>query len=212
MLWSLIKILFFVAVVAGIAYGALWLMEAQGGVQIVVAQTEFTLGPLESAIALLMMLVALWLILKLVSLLVATLRFINGDDTALSRYFDRSRERKGLKELTDALNALAAGDGKTAMLEAKKAGKHLNRPELTNLITAQAAEATGDHKTAEELYRRLVEDDRTRFVGVRGLMKQKLAEGDTETALELAKRAFALKPKHEETQDVLLKLQAGAHD
>jgi HemY protein len=212
MLWSLIKILFFVAVVAGIAYGALWLMEAQGGVQIVVAQTEYTLGPLESAIALLVLLVALWLILKLVSLLVATLRFINGDDTALSRYFDRNRERKGLKELTDSLNALAAGDGRTAMVEARKAGKHLNRPELTNLITAQAAEATGDHKTAEEVYRRLVEDDRTRFVGVRGLMKQKLAEGDTETALELAKRAFALRPKHQETQDVLLKLQAGAHD
>ncbi len=212
MLWSLIKILFFVAVVAGLAYGALWLMEAQGGVQIVVAQTEYTLGPLESAIALLVLLVALWLILKLVSLLVATLRFINGDDTALSRYFDRNRERKGLKELTASLNALAAGDGRTAMVEAKKAGKHLNRPELTNLIAAQAAEAAGDHKTAEEVYRRLVEDERTRFVGVRGLMKQKLAEGDTETALELAKRAFALRPKHEETQDVLLKLQAGAHD
>lgn len=212
MLWSLIKILFFVAIVAGIAYGALWLMEAQGGVQIVVAQTEFTLGPLESAIALLVLLVALWLILKLVSLLVATLRFINGDDTALSRYFDRNRERKGLTELTASLNALAAGDGKTAMVEARKAGKHLNRPELTNLITAQAAEASGDTRVAEQVYRKLVEDERTRFAGVRGLMKQKLAEGDTETALELAKRAFALKPKHEETQDVLLKLQAGAHD
>ena len=212
MLWSLIKILFFVAIVSGLAYGALWLMEAEGGVQIVVAQTEFTLGPLESAIALLVLLVALWLILKLVSLLVATLRFINGDDTALSRYFDRNRERKGLKELTESLNALAAGDGKTAMVEAKKAGKHLNRPELTNLITAQAAEASGDSKTAEQVYRKLVEHERTCFAGVRGLMKQKLAEGDTETALELAKRAFALKPKHEETQDVLLKLQAGAHD
>ncbi|RBI84574.1 heme biosynthesis protein HemY [Rhodosalinus halophilus] len=212
MLWSLLKILFFVAAVAAIAYGALWLMEAEGGVQIIVAQTEFTLGPLESAIALVVLLVALWLVLKLLSLLIATLRFINGDETALSRYFDRNRERKGLKELTESLNALAAGDGKTAMVEARKAGKHLNRPELTNLITAQAAEASGDHKTAEQVYRKLVEDDRTRFVGVRGLMKQKLAEGDTETALQLAQRAFALKPKHEETQDLLLKLQAGAHD
>lgn len=212
MLWSLLKILFFVAIVAAAAYGGLWLMEAEGGVRIVVAQTEFTLGALESAIALLVLLVALWLILKLASLLVATLRFINGDETALSRHFDRNRSRKGLKELTAALNALAAGEGRAAMVEARKAAKHLDRPELANLITAQAAEAAGDDRTAQEIYRKLVEDDRTRFVGVRGLMKQKLAAGDTDTALQLAKRAFALKPRHEETQDLLLRLQAGAHD
>ena len=212
MLWSLLKILFFVAIVAAAAYGGLWLMEAEGGVRIVVAQTEFTLGALESAIALLVLLVALWVILKLASLLVATLRFINGDETALSRYFDRNRSRKGLKELTAALNALAAGEGREAMVEARKAAKHLDRPELANLITAQAAEAAGDDRTAQEIYRKLVEDDRTRFVGVRGLMKQKLAAGDTDTALQLAQRAFALKPRHAETQDLLLRLQAGAHD
>jgi HemY protein len=49
-------------------------------------------------------------------------------------------------------------------------------------------------------------------VGVRGIMKQKLADGDTETALQLAERAFALKPKHEETGDVLLQLQAAKED
>lgn len=43
-------------------------------------------------------------------------------------------------------------------------------------------------------------------------MKQKLADGDTETALKLAEKAFALKPKHEETGDTLLKLQAEKHD
>ena len=43
-------------------------------------------------------------------------------------------------------------------------------------------------------------------------MKQRLSEGDTDTALKLAEKAFALKPKHVETQDVLLKLQAGQED
>ena len=43
-------------------------------------------------------------------------------------------------------------------------------------------------------------------------MKQKLADGDTETALKLAEKAFALKPRHAETQDVLLKLQAQKGD
>ena len=71
---------------------------------------------------------------------------------------------------------------------------------------------TGDTKKATEVYKRLLGDDRTRFVGVRGMMKQKLAEGDTDTAMKLAEKAFALKPKHEEVQDILLRLQAEGGD
>jgi len=98
------------------------------------------------------------------------------------------------------------------MAKAVKADKYLQKPALTNLLIAQAAEMTGDTKKAEETYRKLVEDEKTRFVGVRGIMMQKLASGDTETALKLAEKAFALKPKHEETGDVLLRLQAEKQD
>ena len=212
MLWSLIKIIVFVAVVAAAAWGAGYLLESQGGVQITVMGTEYSFGPLQSVIGLVALVVGLWILLKLVSLVFATLKFINGDETALSRYFDRSRERKGFEALSEGLMALASGEGRVAMAKAAKADKYLNKPELTNLLTAQAAELAGDRRKAEETYRKLVEDDRTRFVGVRGIMKQKLADGDTETALKLAEKAFALKPKHEETGDVLLKLQAEKED
>lgn len=141
-------------------------------------------------------------------MLIATLKFINGDETAISRYFDRNRERKGFQALSEGLMALASGEGRLAMAKATKAEKYLHNPELTDLITAQAAEMTGDRKKAEEVYKRLVQNETTRFVGVRGLMKQKLDSGDTDTALKLAERAFAIKPKHEEVQDTLLRLQA----
>jgi HemY protein len=108
--------------------------------------------------------------------------------------------------------ALASGEGHLALAKASRAERYLDRPDLTNLLTAQAAELAGDRKKAEETYKKLLQDDRTRFVGVRGIMKQRLADGDTETALQLAKKAFELKPKHEETQDVLLRLQAESHD
>ena len=212
MLWSLIKILLFVAIIAGLTLGAGYLLESQGGVQITVAGTEFTLGPLQSVIAAVTLVVAVWVFLKLLSFLVAVLRFLNGDETAVSRYFDRNRERKGFQALTEGLMALASGEGRLAMAKAAKAEKYLQKPELTNLLTAQAAEMSGDTKKASETYKQLVANEATRFVGVRGIMKQKLAEGDTETARKLAERAFALKPKHEETQDVLLKLQAQAQD
>ena len=212
LLWSLIKILLFVVLVGALTLGAEYLMEADGGVQLTVAGTEYTLGPLQSVIAALVLIVAVWLLLKLLSLLVAVWRFLNGDETAISRYFDRSRERKGFQALSEGMMALASGEGRLAMAKAAKAEKYLRRPELTDLLTAQAAELSGDTKKATETYKKLIANDTTRFVGVRGIMKQKLAEGDSETARKLAEKAFALKPKHEETQDILLKLQAQAHD
>ena len=41
----------------------------------------------------------------------------------------------------------------------------------------------------------MLRDDRTRSVGVQGLMRQKLDEGDTDTAMALAKKAFALQAR-----------------
>lgn len=212
MLWSLVKIVVFVAVIAVVTLGAGFLLESEGGVQVTVAGTEYTLGPLQSVIAVAVLVVAIWLVLKVFTLLLATLRFINGDETAISRYFDKNRERKGFQALSEGLIALASGDGREAMAKADKADRYLNQPQLTGLLTAQAAEMAGDRVKAEKVYKQLLSDDATRFVGVRGILKQKLADGDTDTALELAKRAFALKPKHSETQDVLLRLQAKTED
>jgi HemY protein len=212
MLWSLLKILVFVVLIAALAFGAGLLMETAGGVQITVAGTEFTLSALQSVMALVALLVVLWVALKLASLLVAVLKFLNGDETALSRFFDRGRERKGYQALSDGLMALASGEGRLAMAKAARAEKYLEKPELTDLLTAQAAEMVGDTRKAAETYKRLVSNQNTRFVGVRGLMKQKLSEGDTDTARKLAEKALSLRPKHEEVQDTLLKLQAQAQD
>ncbi len=212
MLWSLLKILLFVVVVIALTFGAGALMETGSSVRLAIGTTEFTLSPIAAVVAALVLLALIWVTFKLVGLAVATLKFLNGDETAISRYFLRNRERRGFEAMADGLMALASGEGKLALVKAQRAEKFLNRPDLTNLISAQAAEMAGDHAKAEEVYKRLLQDDRTRFVGVRGIMKQKLASGDTVTALRLAEKAFALKPKHEDTQDVLLRLQVEDDD
>ena len=212
MLWSMIKIILFVTLVAAAALGADWLLEVEAGLQLTVAGLEFNLGALQSVIAAVLIVAAIWLIFKLLGLLIAVLKFINGDETAISRYFDRNRERRGFQALSEGMMALASGDGREAMAKAARAEKYLSKPELTNLLLAQGAEIAGDSKKAEEVYKRLLTDEKTRFVGVRGIMKQKLRAGDHDTALKLAEKAFELKPKHEDTQDVLLRLQAEKED
>ena len=212
MLWSITKFAIFLSICVAIAFGAWQLLEMDGGVIVQFAGIEISLSPLKAVLALILLVVSIWLGLKLLSLLVAVLKFINGDDTAISRYFDRSRERKGFQALSEGMMALASGEGRVALAKASKAEKYLRKPELTNLLTAQAAEMCGDRKTAEEVYKRLLQQDSTRFVGVRGLMKQKLEDGDADTARKLAEKALAIKPRHVETQDVLLRLQAEAED
>jgi len=212
MLWSLIKILAFILVVTGLTYGGTQLLNVEGGATISIGGAEATLSVLQLVFAFLAFVVLVWIGLALAKLLIASFRFLNGDETAISRYFDRNRERKGYEALSEGMMALASGEGHLAMAKASRAERYLGKPQLTNLLTAQAAELAGDKRKADATYRKLLEDDATRFVGVRGLLKQKLDDGETDTAIKLAEKAFALKPKHNETQDVLLKLQAETED
>ncbi|PQO24369.1 heme biosynthesis protein HemY [Rhodobacteraceae bacterium WD3A24] len=212
MIWSLLKILLFVAAVAGLTLAAAQLLDTGGAIRVTVGDIELLLGPFQAVVLVLVLLLALWLVLKIAGFAVAVLRFVNGDETAISRFFSRNRERRGFEALAEAMIALAGGEGARAATKAAKADKLLGRPDLTNLITAQAAELEGDRPRAEEYYKRLLPEERTRFVGVRGLMRQKLDAGDTETALKLAEKAFALRPGHGETQETLLRLQADTGD
>ena len=212
MLWSLAKVVMFVLAIAALAFGASFLSETGAAMRIMVAGWEFTIGPLHAVVLGLFFFVLVWLTLKIVGFLAATFRFLNGDETAISRYFDRNRERKGYKALSEGMMALASGEARLALARAQTAERLLGRPELTTLLVAQAAEASGDRGRATEAYKTLLQDEATRFVGVRGLLQQKLADGDRELALKLAEKAFELRPRHAETQDVLLRLQSDAGD
>ena len=212
MFTTLLKIAVFVLVIVGLTWGALWITSLDGGAVVSFAGSEISLSALQLVAAVLALMALGWLAMKILKLLVATYHFLNGDETAISRHFDRNRTRKGHDALAEGYFALAAGEGHLAMQKAKRAEKYLNRPDLTTLMKAQAAEMTGDTRTSEESYRALLSKDETRFVGVRGLMQQKLEEGDRDTALGLARKAFELKPMHKGTQDTLLRLQAEKED
>lgn len=212
MLWSLGKILTFVVLVAALAFGAGLLNDTELGFRLAVGGLELTLGPLQAVVFAVVLIAVLWVVFKVAGFVIALVRFLLGEETAISRYFDRNHERKGYQALADGMMALASGEGRVAMSKAAKAEKHLRQPELTNLVTAQAAEMAGDRAKAEDVYKRLVRDDRTRFIGVRGLLKQQLDKGETDVALKLAEKAFGIKPRHVETQDTLLSLQAQTED
>jgi HemY protein len=212
MIWSILKIAVFLAIAAALAFGASRLIETPGQVLIAFGGREFELTPIGFLIALLVAVVAALIVLRIVGFLAALLRFLLGDETAITRYFGRNRERRGLDALSGSMVALASGEATLASRKAAKAEKLLQRPELTRIVSARAAEMNGDTAKAFDIYKSMLESDRTRFIGVEGLMRQKLEAGDTDTALALAKKAFALKPDNAPVMRQLFDLQSKTED
>lgn len=214
MLNSILKFTIFIAIVAALALGVNFLLsspEADGAV-VTFRGAEYRFTPIAFVFTLLLLFAALYVAFKVLGLVLALIRFIAGDETAVTRYFDRSRERRGLDALGQALAAIQSGDTKKARMKAQKAEKLMRRPALTRLVSAQAAEMSGDIAKAKSCYRDLADDSDTAFVGVSGLLRIAQAEGDTESALILARTAAALRSDHAETLDALYRLQSKTYD
>ena len=186
MIKSIINIIIFISIVSVFSFAVTQFAKTNDEFQIILSNIEITFSPIAVIIAAVVGLIVIWLVFKICNFLIATYRFLNGDETAISRYFDRSREKKGFQALSDGMIALALGENRTATIKAYRANKLLGKPEVTNLLSAQAAEQSGDRKEALRFYKALINQEKTKFVGILGIMKQKLEDGDKESALELA--------------------------
>jgi HemY protein len=98
------------------------------------------------------------------------------------------------------------------MKKEKRAEALLNRPDLTRILAAQAAEMRGDRTNTYEAYKAMLPHDRTRPVALQGLTRLKIEEGDTDTAKALAKKALALRPDNERALQTLFDLQSKQED
>ncbi|MEM6413698.1 MAG: heme biosynthesis HemY N-terminal domain-containing protein [Pseudomonadota bacterium] len=106
----------------------------------------------------------------------------------------RNRRERGMAALTRGLESVAAGDGSGAMHHARIARRNLGEGAMTRLLTAQAAQLSGDDETAGKSFSAMLEAPETEFLGLRGLYAKALREEDAETARGYAERAFSLRP------------------
>ena len=213
MIWLLIRVAIFIAILIAAAFGVSTLLDTPGEISITWDGRQYVFEqPIEFVAVLLAGFAALWLAFWLLGLGIAVIRFVTGDETAVDRFFNASRERRGVRALTQGLIALGEGDGRTAMEKTEKAARLLDQPELTNILGAQAAAKAGDKARETEYLKALARDDRTKAIGVKGLLGQAMEDGDEERSKLLAERAFALRPKDGEVMDALFDLQTGAGD
>jgi HemY protein len=144
------------------------------------------------------------------ALLLLLLRVILRGPGNWARSRRERRRRAGYRALTQGMVAVAAGDAEEAQKLARKADTLLAEPPLTLLLSAQAAQLNGDETAATRYFNAMLQRPETEFLGLRGLFMQALRGGDETTALRLAERAKALRPKTPWVLSHLLELQARA--
>ena len=106
------------------------------------------------------------------------------------KFSQRRRKEKGFDALENALIAAAAGEGEVAVRQAARADALLDRPALSRLLAARAAEAAGNLPGAEAHYEAMLEDPKSRLVAQRGLAQIAQSRGAHADAAKYAKLAF----------------------
>jgi HemY protein len=166
---------------------ALWLAEVGGSVEIRVGDAWIGVS---FPIALLILFLAFLVLHGILSLI-----------GALRRWPARIRARRAARRradgdaaMTRAMVALAAGTAEVARLEVRKARATLGDTPQTLLLAAEAERLSGREDAAEEAFRALAAREDSRFLGLRGLLRQAMARGDWDAALALAREAEAAQP------------------
>lgn len=194
------RALFYFVQVAILVALAVWLSDHPGKVEI-----NWLGYRIETYFGILVLLVGV--LLLVITAVYRTWRTVLGAPGEYLAYRRTRRREEGYRSLALGLAAAAAGDRDEAKTLARRADALLQDPDLTRLLSAQAASLNGDEAAALRYFNALSENDETAFVGLTGLIRQAIQVGDTPRVLELAERAHRIRPDSAFVVETLFDLQ-----
>ncbi|MDF3074311.1 MAG: heme biosynthesis protein HemY [Alphaproteobacteria bacterium] len=199
----MIRLISGIVVFALIVTAAAWLADRPGDVAIewLGYRIDTTVGVLGAAVLILG---------ASITLLYMLWRGLIGAPGAWFGSRSESRKRRGYRALSLGMVAVAAGDADEAQRQARRAESMLDDPPLTMLLSAQAAQLTGDKDAARRYFTAMLENPETAFLGVRGLLMQATRENNAPEALRLAEQAHRMKPTTPWVVQSLFDMQARA--
>jgi HemY protein len=176
------RVLFFFIVLLILALGDAWLVDQPGQIMLTWRgyriETSFLVG-LGILLAVVAALVMIWNILRYPFRLPPTISVAN-----------RARRReKGYAALSRGIIAVGMGDARLASKAAAEVQRLLPDEPLALLLTAEAAQLTGDHRAVEAAFKEMTRRDHTRLLGLRGLHAHAHRRGDLELAHHFASTA-----------------------
>jgi HemY protein len=199
----MIRLIVFLIAAVALSWLATWLVDNPGQVSLTWQGTH-----IETSFVVLLLAVAVIGILLII--LYEILRVVRQAPARWGRSFRRSRVDKGYAALSQGLVAAAAGDAPAAKLLNRRAEKLLRQAPATLLLSAQTAQLEGDEGTARLKFQEMLNHKDTEILGLRGLLAQAIKDGDHETALTLARRAYQRRPHTPWVLSTLFDLQTQA--
>lgn len=184
----MIRTVFFIVLAALVVFGALQLAAIPG-------EVAFNWLGWRVVVPAPVLIILLLLFAAVSALLYRFWRSIRSAPRALMEAHRRARRERGYRALTQGMVAVAAGDGREAARQARRADVLLNEPPLTMLLSAQTAQLNGDEDAAKKYFTAMLDREETAFLGLRGLIMQASRTGDRAEAIALAARAHRLRPK-----------------
>jgi HemY protein len=199
----MIRLIVFLAIATLLSLLAAWAADHPGRVALTWRGTQ-----VETSVAVLLIGVALLGVL--LTVLFEVLRLVRGAPRRFAGYRRRRRAERGHQALAQGLVAAAAGDATAAKAHTRRADRLLRHAPSTLLLSAQTAQLEGDERGARMTFEEMLRHPETEFLGLRGLLAQAIKDGDDDTALGLARRAYQRRPNTPWVLATLFDLQTRA--
>jgi HemY protein len=184
----MIRLILFLVLLVAIGLGFTWLADRPGEVAITWQGNTYILDLLTMAVAVLALIVA-------VMVSWAIIRTVLDSPFIMQRFFRRRSKEQGYKALSSGFIAAGSGDAETARRMSVRADRMLDDEPLTRLLKAQTALLEDKHDEAKTQFEDMLDDEKTRLLGLRGLYLEAAQEEDGLAARQYAEKASSLEPR-----------------
>ena len=201
----MIRVATFLVIVGLIALGVTWIADRPGDVAVT------WLGwHIETSI---MVLLAAVLVLVAACIFIwSLLRGLMRSPGHISSAFRGRRAQRGQRAIANGLIAVGAGDARAARRYAEEVQRLAPHEPLALLLSAQAAQLTGDRSAAERAFREMAGHDQTKLLGLRGLFIEAQRHGDLANARRYAEEAAKIAPSLPWAGQAVLQIQCATGD
>ena len=117
--------------------------------------------------------------------------------------FIKNKER-GYDSFTKGMISLANKDYKNVLIENKKVSKYLKDSTLHLLLKSETLKIQKNYDALNETYEKMISNEKTKILGLRGLMEQYLRNQDYHHALIYGEKLFKISPYIEKIYDTLI--------
>ena len=183
----MIRTLWYFLVVAAVAGLAATIAGVPGEIVAQVGETEIAMSVSTALTLFAVAVIAAIVVERAVSF------FIHGPGN-LAGFWQSRKQMRGYEAFSRGMLAVAAGDGAGAKRHAEKAHALLDKPAMTLLLAAQAAQLNGDRKASAKAFQAMLAAPETQGFALKGLFEQAMAAGETQAAYAHAARALAEAP------------------